>query len=97
MPEGNNSKKWLPIGEAARYLGVSVDTLRRWEKAGRLKPFRSPTNRRFYTKKLLNQVLDNKPQHSASAPVPKKRQIAIALITLVITIIIAYLIQSFLL
>ena len=27
-------KKYLSIGEAAEVLGVSVDTLRRWEKEG---------------------------------------------------------------
>lgn len=26
----------VPIGDVARLLGVSVDTVRRWEKAGRI-------------------------------------------------------------
>src|SRR5439155_13196778 len=28
--------RMLPVGEAARALNVSVDTLRRWERAGRI-------------------------------------------------------------
>ena len=30
----------IPIGEAARMLGVSVDTLRRWDATGRLEAIR---------------------------------------------------------
>lgn len=38
MPE--NTAPLLTIGEAARYLGVSVDTLRRWDSDGRLRSIR---------------------------------------------------------
>lgn len=34
------------IGEAARLLGVSVDTLRRWDRQGRIRTRRDPANRR---------------------------------------------------
>ena len=30
--------KLLKIGEAAQYLNVSQDTLRKWDKANKLKP-----------------------------------------------------------
>jgi molybdopterin-binding protein len=46
----------LPIGEAARALGVSVDTLRRWEKAGRLKTERDPANRRIVSEKEVRRL-----------------------------------------
>lgn len=36
----------LTIGEAARALGVSADTLRRWDRAGRLRTTRDERNRR---------------------------------------------------
>jgi molybdopterin-binding protein len=36
----------LGIGDAARALGVSVDTLRRWERAGKLTTRRDEANRR---------------------------------------------------
>ena len=36
----------LTLGEAARAIGVSVDTLRRWERAGKLRTVRDAANRR---------------------------------------------------
>ncbi|MDH3226466.1 MAG: helix-turn-helix transcriptional regulator [Thermoleophilia bacterium] len=36
----------IPLGEAARALGVSVDTLRRWDRAGKLRTVRDERNRR---------------------------------------------------
>jgi molybdopterin-binding protein len=38
--------KTLGIGEAARQLGVSTDTLRRWDRSGRLRTTRDERNRR---------------------------------------------------
>lgn len=36
----------MSLGEAARELGVSVDTLRRWDRAGKLRTTRDERNRR---------------------------------------------------
>jgi molybdopterin-binding protein len=36
----------LSMGEAARAIGVSVDTLRRWDRAGKLRTTRDSRNRR---------------------------------------------------
>jgi molybdopterin-binding protein len=36
----------LSLGEAARAIGVSADTLRRWERAGKLRTERDSANRR---------------------------------------------------
>jgi len=47
----------LSIGEAAAYLGLSRDTLRRWEKKGKITSLRSPTNRRYYTQKQLDEII----------------------------------------
>jgi excisionase family DNA binding protein len=45
----NDSPDFLTLGEAAEYVGVSKDTLRRWDAAGRLKPVRRPgSGYRFY-------------------------------------------------
>lgn len=38
-----------PIGQAAQKLGVSVDTLRRWEREGKLTPERNAAGHRRYT------------------------------------------------
>ena len=37
----------LPLGDAARMLDVSVDTLRRWDRAGKLRTVRDDRNRRL--------------------------------------------------
>jgi len=39
-PEEIGFQKKLSIGEASEYLGVSIDTLRRWEKKGKIEPMR---------------------------------------------------------
>jgi putative resolvase len=44
--------------EFARQVGVSVKTLQRWDREGRLKPLRTPTNRRMYTQEHLDQALE---------------------------------------
>jgi molybdopterin-binding protein len=36
----------LTLGEAARAIGVSVDTLRRWDRSGKLRTTRDERNRR---------------------------------------------------
>ncbi|NIT04449.1 MerR family transcriptional regulator [Candidatus Saccharibacteria bacterium] len=49
-------KTLLPISEAANYLGVSTKTLRRWEKQGRISPYRTRGNQRRYTLAALDAV-----------------------------------------
>jgi|SRR5687767_5959488 molybdopterin-binding protein len=36
----------IPAGEAARRLGISLDTLRRWDREGRIRTERDSANRR---------------------------------------------------
>ena len=44
------------LGEAARALGVSVDTLRRWERAGKLRTVRDSANRRRVLPKEVERL-----------------------------------------
>ena len=37
----------IAAGEAARALGISLDTLRRWDRAGRIRVVRDDANRRM--------------------------------------------------
>ena len=39
-------RDYYSIGEAAKTLGISVDTLRRWDRQGRIKAERDKSNRR---------------------------------------------------
>ena len=40
----SNQEEFLSIQEAATYLDVSVNTLRRWDEKNKLKPVRNPAN-----------------------------------------------------
>ena len=53
-----NLKDYLTVGDAAKKLGVSRATLRNWDKAGKLKPYRHPVNGyRLYRQKELEALL----------------------------------------
>lgn len=73
----DNKAQWLSIGQASKYLGVSRDTLRRWEKAGKIKAVRSPTDRRYYTNKQLDEAMERKsaPVMSAGSHKPSRPKI----------------------
>lgn len=47
----------MAIGKAAKFLGVTPTTLRRWEKSGKLLPLRTPTGQRRYTREQVSGVL----------------------------------------
>lgn len=46
-------KKYIKPKDASEFLGVSVKTLQRWDNDGKLKAFKSPTGRRYYTEEQL--------------------------------------------
>src|SRR3990167_3702945 len=46
----------LKIGEAAKILGVSIDSLRRWEKAGKISTVKTAGGTRFYPAEELNRI-----------------------------------------
>ncbi|MBI2018939.1 MerR family DNA-binding transcriptional regulator [Candidatus Daviesbacteria bacterium] len=50
------SKPLFKIGQAAKALGVSIDTLRRWEKAGKITATRTPGGTRLYSISTLKKV-----------------------------------------
>ncbi|MHB8643840.1 MAG: TOBE domain-containing protein [Gaiellaceae bacterium] len=58
--------KTVSAGDAARALGISLDTLRRWDKQGRLRVERDAANRRVVPVKELER-LRGVEQHALSA------------------------------
>ena len=51
-------QKYFGISAAADYLGVSKDTLRLWERKGKIKPHRTTGNTRRYTVEDLDNAIN---------------------------------------
>lgn len=59
------NSKLLSIGEASTLLGISIDTLREWDKKGILRSFRpSPTSKRYYQKEDIDHFLKKSTAHN---------------------------------
>ncbi len=57
----------LTLGEAARAIGVSLDTLRRWERSGRLQTVRDAANRRRVSRREVERLSRRPRRHRAGA------------------------------
>jgi len=56
----------LPIGEAARIWGVSVDTARRWADVKGVPHVRTPTGHRRFRRRDVEALLADDPKDRAS-------------------------------
>ncbi len=66
----------LLLGDAARAIGVSVDTLRRWERAGKLRTRRDPANRRRVTRTEIERVSGKPERHQAGDALSARNRFA---------------------
>ena len=66
------AKKLLSIGEASNYLGISIDTLRRWEKREKVEVYRSPGGHRYFKKEDLDNLFGSKYERDELAKVDLK-------------------------
>jgi molybdopterin-binding protein len=53
------------MGEAARAIGVSLDTLRRWDRAGKLETVRDARNRRRVPESEIARLSGHSPRNPA--------------------------------
>lgn len=60
-------KQTYAAGEAARLLGISVDTLRRWDKQGRIQTLRDAANRRVVPASEIDRLAGGSPDRTLSA------------------------------
>ncbi|MDQ3103411.1 MAG: helix-turn-helix transcriptional regulator [Actinomycetota bacterium] len=58
------AKKDLSLGDAAKQLGVSVDTLRRWDRAGKLETKRDANDRRRVSVAEVERLRDSPERHA---------------------------------
>jgi excisionase family DNA binding protein len=49
----------LTASQAARHLGVSISTLRRWSDAGHVQAYRTPGGQRRFSVEQLDAFLDS--------------------------------------
>lgn len=62
MSELKNFREYLKLGEASEFLGVTGNTLRNWEKAGKIKVYRHPINNyRLYLREDMSHLLKSVP------------------------------------
>ncbi len=54
-------------GDAARTLGISPETLRRWDRAGRIRVERDPANRRRVPSDEIERILGERGDRGLSA------------------------------
>ncbi len=59
-------KQTYTATEAARELGISVDTLRRWDREGRIRTKRDSANRRLVTLKEIERLRGAAGQHMSA-------------------------------
>ena len=50
-------EEFLSIGKVAKRLGVSTQTIRRWQRDGKIQELRSPTNRRLYSAHEVRRIM----------------------------------------
>ena len=68
-------RDFLRISEAAEYLGVSPNTLRNWERTGKIVAHRHPVNRyRLFKREELDALLQQaeRPHGTESGNAPER-------------------------
>ena len=60
-------KQFLTASEAARSLGVSLDTLRRWDRKGKIRTERDAANRRLVPASEVRRLSGRAEPHELSA------------------------------
>jgi len=66
----------LPLGDAARALGVSLDTLRRWDRAGKLQTARDERNRRLVPSAEIERLSAHPQRHRAEHALSARNRFA---------------------
>jgi len=72
----NNIDNLLSIGEAARLLGVSPETLRNWHKKNLLQPYVTPGGHRRYAKADIENLLRKKVSLSSELQFNTKKSVS---------------------
>jgi molybdopterin-binding protein len=66
----------LTVGEAAQALGVSADTIRRWDRAGKLRTVRDARNRRLVPRREVERLSARPRRHATGHPLSARNRMA---------------------
>jgi molybdopterin-binding protein len=66
----------LTVGEAARAIGVSADTLRRWDRAGKLRTTRDARNRRLVPAAEVERLTARPQRHATGTTLSARNRFA---------------------
>jgi molybdopterin-binding protein len=66
----------LTLGEAAQAIGVSADTLRRWDRSGKLRTVRDERNRRRVTEAEVARLTGRAQRHGAGDALSARNRFA---------------------
>ena len=64
----------MGLGEAAQALGVSIDTLRRWDRAGKLRTIRDERNRRLVPAAEVERLSARPRRHRTGEPLSARNR-----------------------
>lgn len=64
----------MGLGDAARALGVSVDTLRRWDRAGKIRTVRDERNRRLIPAAEIERLSERPRRHTTGRPLSARNR-----------------------
>ena len=53
------ASKWYAIADAAAYLGVSIESMRRWADSGKLECWTTPGGQRRFSQEMLDTLLSD--------------------------------------
>jgi len=66
----------LSLGEAAKALGVSTDTLRRWDRAGKIRTHRDERNRRLVSAAEVERLSAQPRRHTTGHTLSARNRFA---------------------
>jgi molybdopterin-binding protein len=69
-------KQTVTVGEAAAALGVSADTIRRWDRAGKLRTVRDARNRRLVPRSEVERLSARPQRHATGTPLSARNRLA---------------------
>src|SRR3990170_4464062 len=73
---GRGGQRLVRAGEAARALGISLDTLRRWDREGRIRVVRDTSNRRLVPQQEIERLSGRAPPTLTGARLSARNRLA---------------------